>query len=86
MKPGQKDSQIRKNFEQTLYETFKKFNINLVKQDEETLFNKVKELNIKVFYKTIENFISTIKKSKFDNFILKESWKIKIFQRERKYF
>ena len=45
-----KDSQIRKNFEQTLYETFKKFNINLVKQDEETLFNKVKELNIKSFY------------------------------------
>ena len=81
-----KDSQIRKNFEQTLYETFKKFNINLVKQDEETLFNKVKELNIKSFYKTIENFISTIKKSKFDNFYIERKLEDKNLSERTKIF
>lgn len=81
-----KDSQVRKNFEQTLYETLKKFNINLEKQDEETLFNKVKELNIKSFYKTIENFISTIKKSKFDNFYIERKLEDKNLSERTKIF
>ncbi len=66
------DSQIRENFEITLYETLKKFGINPVKQNEEELFNCIKELNIKNFYKTIESFISTVKKSKFDYSFIKE--------------
>ena len=62
------DSQIRENFEITLSKTLEKYGIRLVKQSREELFNKVKELNIKSFYKTIEGFISTIKKSKSDIF------------------
>jgi len=61
-----KDSQIRKNFEQTLFETFENFGIKLSEQNEDKLFNQIYDLNIKSFYKTIETFISTVKKSKFD--------------------
>jgi len=65
-----KHSQIRENFELILAETLKKQGINIKKLDEEELFYKSKELNIKSFYKTIESFISTVKKSKFDNFFM----------------
>ena len=61
------DSQIREDFEIILKRTLKKFGIKLKKQSEKELFQKIKELNLKSFYKTIESFISTVKKSKFDN-------------------
>jgi len=64
------DSQIRENFEIILKETLQKYGITPVKQDDKVLFDKVRELNIKSFYKTIEGFISIVKKSKFDNFTI----------------
>lgn len=65
-----KHSQIRENFEIILKDTLKNHGIDVKKQTEEELFYKSKELNIKSFYKTIESFISTVKKSKFDNFFM----------------
>jgi len=69
-----KNSQIRENFEITLHKTFKKFKIMPVKQDETVLFDRVKKLNIKAFYKTIENFISSVKKSRTDNLSLEQKF------------
>ncbi len=66
-----RDSQIRENFEITLFKILEKHGIIPVKQSEKELFYKIKELNIKSFYKTIEGFISTIKKSKFDKSFIK---------------
>ncbi len=65
-----KHSQIRENFEITLENILQKFGIKPVRQNEAELFNRVFELNIKSFYKTVEGFISTVKKSKYDSFLI----------------
>ncbi len=81
-----KDSQIRENFEITLSKTLKKFGIKFKKQNEEELFYKIKELNFKSFYKTIESFISTVKKSKFDNNFIEKKLEDKNISKRTKIF
>ena len=81
-----KHSQIRDNFEITLKNTLQKFGIKPVKQDEEELFHRVFELNLKSFYKTIEGFISNVKKSKFDSFYIEKKLRDKNISERTKIF
>ncbi len=81
-----KHSQIRENFEITLYDTLKKFGITAEKQPYDILFEKVKDLNIKSFYKTIDGFISTIKKSKLDNFFIERKCNDKSLSKRTRIF
>ncbi len=80
------DSQVRENFEIILKETLCKFGIFPEKQEKTELFNRVRELNIKAFYKTVEGFISTVKKSKFDNFYIERKLEDKALSERTKIF
>lgn len=81
-----KDSQIRKNFEQTLSETLLKFGIQAKKLPDEVLYEKTKEINIKGFQKTIEGFISTVKKSCFGPDFIESKLKDETISKRTKIF
>lgn len=81
-----KHSQIKENFEIILKNTLQKFGIKPVKQDENRLFEEVFELNIKSFYKTVESFISTVKKSKLDSFYIERKLKDKNISKRARIF